>query len=305
MKKKVAIITGGGSHGAEVVGVLSQLKPKYDVYIGTSTGALISTLAACGKHKELVEGYSNITNKEMYGVLNPIKSNGKLNKVKLSLALLNMIRKNGLSAYDITKALEKLVRKYFTIQDFDKIRNNGTEVIVTAQCIDHINEDTEFFSILDPTMYYDKWVHCVVASAAIPFISKPVKLDGAAYVDGGTSDPIPSSILFNRFENSTIWVYLMDSKRDLDQRLNVVDGMGELVSRLFGIQRNAILGDDLKKMDYLSQLRKAKGEKEPSIHLLWSTYKVESSANFDGVLTKKWIDMGINRAEIGLKWERI
>lgn len=283
MTKRVCILPGGASHGSEVVGVLSELRPKYDVYIGTSTGALIAILAASGKYKELIDAYSTTTNREMYGILHPFTRKGKYSKLKLSLALINMFRANRLEMYNIGQALEKKVRRYFTPDDFDRLRKEKIEVVVTMKCIDKKGSRTEYISSLDPAMYYDKFVLACVASASIPYFAAPVSINGLRFVDGGVQDPIPTSLINTLYLNDEIDIFLMHSRRDLEWKYCQVDGPLEMAEHLLADQRNEIRKDDLLVI------------RNKKTRLVYATHKEESSASFEPELMKTWIQWGINR----------
>ena len=72
---RVLITSGGGAKGAFTVGVLNYLKNEkqithFDLISGTSTGALIASLASVGKIDELKEVYLNTTNANILEPLN-------------------------------------------------------------------------------------------------------------------------------------------------------------------------------------------------------------------------------------------
>lgn len=61
-------ISGGGSKGAYAVGVIKRLEElnlKFNAVVGTSTGALLSPLAACGYTKMAEEIYTSVTTRDI------------------------------------------------------------------------------------------------------------------------------------------------------------------------------------------------------------------------------------------------
>lgn len=298
--RKVAVISGGGSHGAELAGYLITKQPEYDTYICTSTGSLIGVLLACRKFAEMEEGYTTITDREMYGILKPFKDDGSINKVRLSLAVLNMLRRLNLNAYDISKPLKARVKKYFKVEDFRQLKKKGIEVIVTAQCIDHIGEEVEYYSNLSEGMTYELFVDCVVASASIPFAAKPVSLLGEKHVDGGVGDPIPAALLFDNYKNDQIDVYLNSSKHDFLQRLSPINGLFEYLARLVQIMRTSITKDDLDKIYNLAAFNRVQGN-DMNIRIYWSEYKELSLAHFSPEVMKRWLEIGKSKKDIILQ----
>jgi len=283
------MLAGGASKGAEPVGILSELKPKYDVYIGSSTGSLIALLAACQKWDYLIEAYSTTTNKQMYGFLSPFTKKGKLNKISLSIAALNMLRKNRLHMYDLGAPLMEKVKQYFSVHDYNKLLRPGKEieVIVTAKCIDKKGVYTSYISNRDEDMYYEKFINFVVASASIPFFAKPREIQGLKWVDGGLLDPSPTWVIDERFGDAQVDVFLMQSKRGEEERYNPVDGPFELAAHLFSDMRNEISRNDFSII------------KNPNVRLCYSTYKEQPAANFDPELMKEWIKWGRDRVKKG------
>src|SRR5688572_26388559 len=76
---RVLITSGGGAKGAFSVGVLRYLRDErnidhFDMISGTSTGALIASLATVGKIDELINVYLNTTNADILRPQNLVSS---------------------------------------------------------------------------------------------------------------------------------------------------------------------------------------------------------------------------------------
>ncbi|MBR6071321.1 MAG: patatin family protein [Acholeplasmatales bacterium] len=68
--------------------------------------------------------------------------------------------------------------------DVDALKNNGRKFYVVAT-----NLETGKAEYFDNSR--DDFLNCVRASATLPFISRPVLIDGKPYLDGGCDDRIP------------------------------------------------------------------------------------------------------------------
>lgn len=285
---KAGLFAGGAAHGAYWVGYHYKARPKYDAYIGTSTGALIALFLALGRidpkfYEYILHEYQNTTNREMYGWFQPFKKNGKVNRAKMVMAGVNMIRKNDNHFYDITKALEKKIRKYFKPEHFDQLKANDIEVIVTAKNVDLINSGTFYASNLSGQMDYTRFLKFVVASAAIPYYSNPVMINGYRWVDGGVLDPAPTGVI-GRFDE--VDIYLCYSEVGKVPLYRKADSWGSLAVNLVNEMRHEIQREDIDDVTnanvyYIPRLN-------------WN------SANFDKALMRQAVNMGYDRFDRGL-----
>ena len=247
MENKAGIFAGGAAWGAYLVGVLTSSRPKYDSFIGTSTGALIALFLALGRldpkfYDYLIHEYSNTDNREMYGRFPPFKRNGKVNKVFMIGAAINMIRRDKKNMYDITPALRSKVKRYFKEKHFNELRKRRINVIVTSKNVDFKRGGTTYTSILRDDMTYNRFVEHVVSSAAIPFFAKPVLINGQQYVDGGVLDPVPTNLV-GSYEEIDIW--LAHSKQAEQLVSNRADNWMKIALNLFNDIRYEIKINDI------------------------------------------------------------
>ena len=77
MAKRIAVISGGGAHGAFTVGKLSKLNLDYDIVLGVSTGALMAPLIGLKQFSLLKQAYTSVDNKKIYNV-NPFNKKGNI-----------------------------------------------------------------------------------------------------------------------------------------------------------------------------------------------------------------------------------
>ena len=105
MAKTALVISGGGSKGAFAVGALRYIHDhvraadQFDVYCGTSTGALIVPLAACGELALLEQQYSSLRQNDL---------------VKLGVAT-NLVL--GVSLHDATPLRDKITELLTPVAD--------------------------------------------------------------------------------------------------------------------------------------------------------------------------------------------
>ncbi len=288
--KRILAVAGGGSKGDEIAGIHDALRRVYDVYIGTSTGALIALLLACKKYDELVEGYSTITNRQVYGLLRPFNKNGSWS----SRSLLKLWRLGPFASYfyDISKDLEKRVRKYFTKEDFEKLRRDKIEVIVCIEDLGHQNDKPEYVSVLDPSLTYDDFVRCVIASAAIPGFAKPVDIFGFKKVDGGWNEPIPTSIIAERYSQDHIEIFLTHSIRDEHPIYNPIRGAFKIIKMLFRRLSDAGINNRVKCLERLRTM------KLPNCYVYYNTYSPYSAADFNKERMRERIQIGRRRVRL-------
>ncbi|OJJ19643.1 hypothetical protein BKI52_21900 [marine bacterium AO1-C] len=159
-KKKLGIVlSGGGARGLAHVGVLRALEEHGifpDVVAGSSMGAIIGALYASGKNFE-----------EMMDLIGQVRSY-KIIRVGLPLGgitdltyLKNMVKQN--IPQDTFESLEKPL----------------------YVCVSNLNTGNyEFFN-------GGKLSSAIIASAAIPLIFKPVKINDQSYIDGGVLNNLP------------------------------------------------------------------------------------------------------------------
>ena len=185
MSRKGLVISGGGSRGAWGAGIAKGIHEfqnrRYDVFIGSSTGSLMSPLIAAEEFDKLEEAYTNINNDSIYKV-DPFKKNGK---IKYLLAFWRFITRK-LSIGDSSN-LKNLIHEFFKEETFDKIKKLKKEVITAVTNINTGN--AEYYSTNDTK--YEDFVDWMNASASAPIIMNVTNKNGFQYVDGGVIDAVP------------------------------------------------------------------------------------------------------------------
>ncbi len=188
-KKKILILSGGGTKGILFVGSLKFLSEKHmldyiDTYVGTSIGALFVLL--------LYIGYSI---DELYKIVKFFDVSSLVN-----IDLSNLIDKYSIINYDgintmVTKFLKlKNIDSNITLLDLYKLTKKKiifATVCITTKKIEYISYETY------PEMNI---LTAVQMTLALPFIFPPVPYNGKHYIDGGILDNLNVCIFHDRLD---------------------------------------------------------------------------------------------------------
>lgn len=168
MKDIALVLSGGGSRGAIQLGVLhafDEYNIKIDAISGTSIGAIIGSLYCAGVKpivvKELMESNSFVN------IFHP-SWNLK--------GLMNM------------KKLYNVLEEYIPNDNFNSLK------IPMHICVSNIN--TNKYEIFNKGRLFDK----IAASASIPVVFEPVKIDDDYYVDGGLINNLPIDPFIGKYK---------------------------------------------------------------------------------------------------------
>lgn len=165
-KQTIALaLSGGGMRGCAHIGVIRRLEEvglEPACISGTSIGAIVGALKA--------DGYNSLEIEEIF-----IKSKFgfDFNYFRFSEALLSSQR------------MEEILKKNLRSKNFEQL-TTPLWVCVT----NYKSGEAEYLNS-------GKLLNAVLASAAIPLLYKPVKINGQLYVDGGLSRNLPTEPLKN------------------------------------------------------------------------------------------------------------
>ena len=189
---RALVISGGGSKGAFAGGVAQYLierqNRKYDMFLGTSTGSLLVPHLAVSNIPKLYDIFTNVQQHDVFSV-SPFVQRKKGDREFVSIDFVNSLwqfikRKR---TFGESKSLKRNIRKNFTFGEYQQIRSNNKNVIVTVANLS-MNR-VEYKSIND--FSYEEfcdwiWISCNY----IPFMSLAV-VNGHEYADGGLGSVIP------------------------------------------------------------------------------------------------------------------
>lgn len=189
---RALVISGGGSKGAYAGGVAQYLMEEeghnYDMFLGTSTGSLLVPHLAAGELDKLHHVYTNVNQNDIFS-LNPFTIRRKDNREFVSIDFLNTLWQfiKMKRTFGESKSLKKHIKKYFSKEEFQRIRDTKEDVVVTVSNLS--KNRIEYKSIKDYD--YDEfcdwiWISCNY----IPFMSL-VKKNDFEYADGGLGCVIP------------------------------------------------------------------------------------------------------------------
>lgn len=159
------VLSGGGSRGFAHLGVVKALKEKGivpNIISGTSAGAIAGSLIADGKLPE--------------EALKVIKSKSFSEYTKM------MLPRRGFFSLD---GLKDELLKTYSVKKIEDLK------IPFISCVTNLSKGIAEYHNSGTLIDY------VIASASIPVVFEPVKLNGDLYVDGGLLDNIPFKPLQN------------------------------------------------------------------------------------------------------------
>lgn len=189
---KALVISGGGSKGAFAGGVaqylMQDLGKEYDMFLGTSTGSLLIPHLSLNKVDKVYELFTNVTQRDIFSV-SPFVQRKKGNREFVSIDFVNSIWQfiRLKRTFGESKHLKKNIRRNFTKDEFETIRETKEDIVVTVSNLS--KNRVEYKSINDCT--YEEfcdwiWISCNY----IPFMSLAT-VNGFEYADGGLGCVIP------------------------------------------------------------------------------------------------------------------
>lgn len=244
---RVLITSGGGAKGAFSVGVLNYLKNEkqithFDIISGTSTGALIASLAAVGRIDELREVYLSTTNGNILEPLN----------------LFDTVISGNNYIYS-THPLFEQISQHISNSTFNDIMNSGTTL-----CLNSVSLQTGRITVfttgdIQPSNHYetrkittrDQLINALLASSNQAVFMDPVRIDGESYVDGGNREVIPTRAVCSNLDlNEEHEIYMLSNNphelvRATDAKLN---GVLKVLMRSISMFIQEVRENDLELM---------------------------------------------------------
>jgi NTE family protein len=186
-RKHALVISGGGAKGAWAVGVLRHLckdrNQRFDLVVGTSTGALIAPLAALGDIDDLVRVYTTVRDKD-------ILSFRFLGKNVVMNALVSLVL--GKDSLYGTGPLQKTIEQHLSQERWNRLVSGPVPAWVSVVSLQ--TGEIKYVGSHQPGMTRERFAAAMLASGSIPVYMQRVKIPGEAwqwFVDGGVKDVIP------------------------------------------------------------------------------------------------------------------
>lgn len=295
--KRAICVSGGGSKGAYAVGILEYYKDigrNYDIYLGSSTGSLISTLAASGNYDSLINGYTNINHKDIFKI-SPFKiKKGKNGVYKYSISLMNsmynLLIRRKVSFGDNTTFRNKTIPRFFSQEDYNNIIINGKELGIAVSNLTLEHGEIKYLKEYSYEMFCD-WMW---ASTCVPLFTTVPLINGEEYVDGGLLNmvPIEEAILNDADE---IDVIILDKEFPTLSNIEYVRNMGHFIDKLLNMMLNRIKKSNIN-LGALTHIAK----KDVIINFHYTERKLtNNSLIFDKDLMQMWRKEGYEKAKSG------
>jgi len=205
------VLSGGGARGFAHLGVIQALNDTGifpDVISGTSAGAIIGVLYADGHTPE--------------EILNLMNVGSRLDFMRPALPREGLLQINGII---------KILKTSLHSKQFKELK-----IPLFVAATDLNNGKAVYFSegdLFDP----------VVASASIPVLFQPVKIDDISYVDGGVLDNLPLKPIENRCR------ILIGSFVNPIGYMKKISGLINIAERTFMLSMSKEISEKAKKFD--------------------------------------------------------
>jgi NTE family protein len=205
------VLSGGGARGFAHLGVIQALNESGifpDVISGTSAGALIGVLYA--------DGY---TPKKILALISCVS---RLDFMRPALPREGLLQINGII---------KIMRSSLRAKKFSELK-----IPLFVSATDMNNGKAVYFSegdLFDP----------VIASASIPVLFQPVKINDISYVDGGVLDNLPIKPIENKC------LILIGSFVNAVGYQEKVTGLINIAERTFMLSMSKEISEKAKKFD--------------------------------------------------------
>lgn len=295
--KRALVVSAGGSKGSYAAGIIDyyyQIGRQYDIFVGSSTGSLVASLAASGDIEKLIQAYTSIQHKDIFKV-NPFKivkaKNGKfkytINKFRSGY---NIFWRKQNSLGDSSNLREKTIPKFFTKEDYNKIILNDKDLSVVVTNLTHERSEVKKISEWSYNEFCD-WMWA--STCAPPFMSMPV-INNCDYIDGGIYSmvPIEHAILKGADE---IDVILLDQEYPEIANIERVRNFFHALIKVMFAMIDKIKSHNVN-LGVLSHMSK----KDIRVNFHYTEKKLtNNSLIFNPEMMKKWCDMGYEYAKAG------
>lgn len=193
-EERILVLSGGGARGAWGGGLTKTLckeyNYKYKYVVGNSTGSLLAPLVLISEFDRLEDAYTSIRQKDIFKGKSPFYTKGrKKGNLRTGKAFFKILL--GTKTLGNSKNLKKTIRKFFTRDFYERIKNHPEGKAFIATVLNFSLDQIEYKS--SDQFTYDQMVDWMWASANQPvFMSLFVdESTDYAYVDGGSKENVP------------------------------------------------------------------------------------------------------------------
>jgi NTE family protein len=281
---RALVHSGGAAKGAWATGVirylLGDLGISYDIYTGTSVGAINVAFLAMFKSGEeqaalqlLTDWWLKLDSSKIY---KPWPFWGRIAAAW---------RK---SFYD-SSPLHEIIRQNVSLE---KIRASGKKISVGA-----LNLHTGKYTVFNQDS--DNFIDAVLASSAFPAMLSPIKINNDLYIDGGmkTLSPIKMAIEMGAEEIDVITTSPDVRDKKFMEDPNIID----IVRRAFDVATDKILSNDIELAMMYNQLAEAglSNKKPIKLRIIKPHYNLlDNVLDFDPRKIREMMELGYKDAHL-------
>lgn len=287
---RALVISGGSAHGAFAVGaadvLINEKNMDFDLFVGTSTGGLVCSLALINEINELERIYTSVFNKDI------IKENSFF-----------MLLTSTDGFYD-SSPLRQLINKELTRARFDKIMASDKTLVLTT-----VNLKTgrlEYWSTkaigskvlggkvnVFKSDEHEVFKNVLWATSSIPIFMNSVQIrqNGNRYVDGGLREIAGVEIAVELGASEAYTIVMSPADDDLPNHENNRYNLLEIALRTYDIAAREISRNDVSIGTFFKQLN----EYTTQLKLLYVGAREEAktkldTADFDRIFPEKALE---------------
>jgi len=289
---KALVLSGGGSKGAFTGGMLEYMKmvagKEYELYVATSTGSMLQPLTALNEFEKLKEAYTSLDLDNIY-TISPFKKTKDPEKAKFNFwSILRMHMKGEPTFGDSTKLLKEVMPKFFSEEDYARLKDSGKKVI---PCVTNLTKVREEYYSSDDVSYEDflKWTW--LSSNAVPFTSL-VKENGDYYADGGFMEHIPIHKAIELGATEIDAISTKPEEWDVEEDLDFGNNPLKLIQHMIDVMMWEMHKRDIDVAKYMAV------EKDVTINIYYAPRRLtKNSMYFDKDVMTEWWDEGYEYAK--------
>lgn len=283
---RALVISGGGSKGAFAGGVAQYLiehkKKEYTLFLGTSTGSLLTTHLALNKIQKLKQIFTSVTQKSIFDNC-PFYINKKNGIPTIGIHHFNVLKNfiRGRKTFGESNNLRTLIANQITPEEFYTIKDTDKDIYIT---VSNLSTNKVEYKSLKSCSYQDYidwvWISCNY----VPFMSL-VKKNHCEYADGGLGCiiPIEKAIQLGATEIDAI---VLDTEFQMSNRVHAQNAFDSL-NTTYGFMGDRLINQNIKIGKLLAE------KKEVQINMFYTpTILTTNSLIFNPVKMNEWWQSG-------------
>ncbi len=272
-------ISGGSTKISFLSSVATELMKRndYEVITGISAGSIIALLIAIKDYDILENAIMNTTEDDFFEV-KPTKDNGK---ISLKAVFRVISGKQSLGKY----SLDKLLKKYYTPEQHERMKNSGKIVKIGAVNLNLVRIEYCDITKVD----YETAIKWVVASSSIPIATETVKIGEYYYIDGGSLEHVGGIAALEAGSKSLDVIFSRPEKIELtesDVEWTPKSVLGVMLRTITVMSRNTTIENE-------SEIKLACFQKNIPLNIYYTPFALTTSLyKMDKDLSRAWFELG-------------